>query len=42
MLISAPVLAHPRLEGLFILDTNASNEGIGAVLSQIQDGEESI
>ena len=39
-LVSAPVLAHPRLDGRFILDTDASQDGIGAVLSQIQDGEE--
>lgn len=28
--------------GLFILDTDASNDAIGAVLSQIQDGKEKV
>ena len=41
-LSSAPILSHPRTEGQFILDTDASNEGIGAVLSQVQDGEEKV
>ena len=41
-LSEAPILSHPRTEGQFILDTDASNEGIGAVLSQLQDGEERI
>ena len=27
---------------MFILDTDASNHGIGAVLSQVQDGEEKV
>ena len=36
-LVSAPVLAFPDCSQLFILDTDASNHGIGAVLSQEQD-----
>ena len=41
-LISAPVLSYPRQDGKFILDTDASNEAIGAVLSQEQEGEERV
>ena len=40
LLTSSPVLAYPKQDGLFILDTDASNHGIGAVLSQVQDGVE--
>ena len=38
ILTSAPCLAYPKAEGMFILDTNASDYAIGAELSQIQDG----
>ena len=41
-LMKAPVLAHPRIDGDFILDTDASNVGIGGVLSQVQDGVERV
>lgn len=41
-LVSAPVLAYPTREGKFVLDTDASATAIGAVLSQIQDGEEKV
>ncbi len=41
-LISAPVLTYPDKNGSFILDTDASHDCIGAVLSQIQDGEERV
>ena len=37
-----PVLAYPRSNGKYILNTDASNIGIGAVLSQEQDGEEQV
>ena len=38
MLTSTPVLSSPDLEKTFILQTDASNYGVGAVLSQT-DGE---
>ena len=39
---SPPVLAYPKDEGEYILDSDARNHTIGAVLSQIQDGEERV
>ena len=39
-LANAPVLAYPQKDGLFILDTDASDIAIGAALYQIQDGQE--
>ena len=36
-LTSAPVLSFPNFDNNFILDTDASNTGIGGVLSQLQD-----
>ncbi|XP_038154197.1 uncharacterized protein LOC119791901 [Cyprinodon tularosa] len=41
-LTSSPILAYPTSEGKFILDTDASNHSIGAVLSQNQWGEERV
>jgi len=41
-LTKAPILALPRDEGTYILDTDASDHGIRAVLSQVQDGQEKV
>ena len=41
-LTSAPVLAYPTSEDPFILDTDASNQGVGAVLSQVHEGQERV
>jgi len=39
VLVSPEIMSIPRDEGLFILDTDASGDGIGAVLQQEQDGQ---
>ena len=41
-LIDAPILAFPTETGQYILDTDASNFGLGGVLSQIQDDKERV
>ena len=41
-LVSAPILAYPRPEGQYYLDTDASAFAIGGVLSQEQDGAERV
>ncbi|GBM68306.1 Transposon Ty3-I Gag-Pol polyprotein [Araneus ventricosus] len=41
-LTSSPILTYPRTDKEFILDTDASNEGIGAVLSQNTGNEERV
>ncbi|GBO31696.1 Transposon Ty3-G Gag-Pol polyprotein, partial [Araneus ventricosus] len=41
-LTTSPVLTYPRTDKEFILDTDASNEGIGAVLSQKIGNEEGV
>jgi len=42
MLISAPILGMPTDAGRFYLDCDASDVGLGAVLSQNQDGAEVV
>ena len=41
-LMSAPILAYPDPSAEFILDTDASGYGIGAVLVQVQEGKERV
>ena len=41
-LTSAPILAMPQDDGMYILDTDASAEAIGGVLHQIQEGKERV
>ena len=38
-LMSAPILVSPRDEGQYVLDTDASDQALGAVLQQEQDGQ---
>jgi len=41
-LVEAPILAHPDPAKEYILDTDASNHNVGAVLFQVQDGHEVV
>ncbi|GFT37120.1 retrovirus-related Pol polyprotein from transposon 17.6 [Trichonephila clavipes] len=41
-LTSSPILIYPQPDKPFILDTDASNETVGAVLSQEIDGQERV
>ena len=40
--MSAPVLAYPHSAEPFLLDTDASNVGLGVVLSQVHNGEKRV
>jgi len=39
-LLEAPILAYPDPNLEYILDTDASDQNVGAVLSQVQKGQE--
>ena len=41
-LVRAPVLAFPTETGAYVLDTDASNFGLGGVLSQVQNDVECV
>ena len=41
-MVRAPILAFPTESGDYVLDTDASNFGLGGVLSQIQNGVECV
>ena len=42
-LMSAPILTYPNFSRQFVLDTDTSDTGIGAVLSQVDgDGQERV
>ena len=41
-LVSAPVLAFPCFDQEFVVDCDASDYGLGAVISQRQDGDEKV
>ena len=41
-LLDAPILAFPTETALYILDTDASNFGLGGVLSQVQNDQECV
>ena len=41
-LTSSEIMAYPKDQGLYILDTDASDTQISGVLSQVQDGKERV
>jgi len=40
--MEAPILRMPTSDGLFLVDSDASNTGVGAVLSKLQNGTEVV
>ncbi len=42
LLTNSPILAYPTATDQFILDTDASGDGLGSVLSQVQEGQERV
>lgn len=40
LLTVTPVLGYPTVEDQFLIDTDASLRGVGAILSQVQNGQE--
>ena len=42
LLTEAPILGYPTVDDPFVVDTDASLVGVGAVLSQIQDDKENV
>ena len=42
LLTEAPILGYPTADDPFVVDTDASLIGVGAVLSQVQDGKERV
>ena len=42
LLTEAPLLGYPTADDSFVVDTDASLTGVGAVLSQVQDGKERV
>lgn len=41
-LCTAPILAYPKPDLKYILDTDANDVGVSAVLSQVQEGHERV
>ena len=42
LLTSSPILAYPVVRSPYVLETDASAESLGSILSQVQDGEERV
>ena len=42
LLTEAPILGYPTADDPFVVDTDASLTGVGAVLSQVQEGKEKV